>query len=323
MLAEGPFVGTLPCADCDGIRTELLLYRDAASGQPARFLLRETYLGKPRGDGTVESSGPWQEVEAGGAGPVGRGVRVDPYQPARRRNFLRVGATALELLDRDGRPIDTRADLRLHRAEAAPPDDTPTRVLLAGTLQTAGPDGLRLQGCDEAGLQRAIDVSPENTVTAVLADIGLDRYGALYVEVFGRVVAGRVLIERLNRAGVEMRCPSAPSDLRWQAQGNEPFWALRAEADRTTFKQPGETPVAHPAIDLTWRWPGGRRDQARAYLQSQTEAGRIEAVLVPRVCRDTMADAVYGYRAEVTVADARSRRTFNGCAWLGAGLMPP
>jgi len=29
---EGPFVGTLPCADCEGIRTELTLLRDPGSG---------------------------------------------------------------------------------------------------------------------------------------------------------------------------------------------------------------------------------------------------------------------------------------------------
>jgi len=322
MLAEGPFVGTLPCADCAGIRTELLLYRDAASGKPARFLLRETYLGKPRGDGTVESSGPWQEIEAGGAGPQGRRVRVDPYQPASRRNFLRLSPAALQLLDRDERPIDTRAELRLHRAVAAPPDETPTPALLAGTLHAAGPEGLRLQRCG-GGEQRAIDVSPENMVTAVLTDIGLDRHGSIYVEVFGRVVDGNVMIERLNRAGAEMRCPNTDRGPRWQAQGNEPFWALRAEADRTTFTQPGEAPVAHPSIDLTWRWSAGRRDQARAYLQSQTESGRFEAVLTPRICRDTMADAAFGYRAEVTLTDARSRRTFAGCAYLGVDTSPP
>jgi uncharacterized membrane protein len=159
-------------------------------------------------------------------------------------------------------------------------------------------------------------------VTAVLTDLGLDR-GALYVEAFGRVVDGTAQIERLNRAGIEMRCPDAGTRLRWQAQGNEPFWALRAEESRTAFAQPGEPPVAHPSIDLTWRWREGRRDQARAHLFSQTEAGSFEALLTPGICRDTMADAAFGYRAEVTIASATARRTFSGCAYLGAGSAPP
>jgi len=320
---EGPFVGTLPCADCEGIRTELLLYRDAASGAPAHFLLRRTYLGKPQGEAVFESMGPWQDVGAGSAA-AGRRVRVDPYQPNERLSFVRGGPAILELLDRNERRIKTRANLKLQLAtSAAPAEPVPARVLLAGTLRSAGPQGLQLQPCGSSGTQRVIDVSPESVVTAVLTDLGLDRRGALYVEAFGRIVDGTAQIERLNRAGAEMRCPEAAAGVRWQAQGNEPFWALRAEADRIAFKRPGERPIAHPATDPTWRWRGGRPDRAVAHLRSQTESGRIEAMLEPRVCRDTMAGAAFGYRAEVTVSSASARRTFRGCAFLGAGTTPP
>lgn len=64
-------------------------------------------------------------------------------------------------------------------------------------------------------------------------------------------------------------------------------------------------------------------DRADAHLDWQTEPGRIEATLEPDICRDTMADAAYGDRARVTVADAMGRTTFRGCAWLGAGTTPP
>jgi len=321
--AEGPFVGTLPCADCEGIRTELTLWREAGSGAPSRFVLRETYLGKPRGAAVFESSGPWQEIGAGAA-PAERRVRIDPFQPNTRRTFLRLGPAMLELLDREERRVSTVLNMKLELAPpAAPAGAAPPRVLLAGMLRTAGAAGLQLQRCGEIGTQRAIDVSPENSVTAALTDSGLDRRGALYVEAFGHLVDGTVMIERLNRAGAEMRCVETGAGLRWQAQGSEPFWALRADAMRTTFVQPGEEPIAHPSIDLTWRWRGERRDDARAYLHSQTEAGTIEAVLEPRICRDTMADAAYGYRAEVTIRTAAARTTFGGCAYLGARMAPP
>ena len=320
---EGPFVGTLPCADCEGIRTELTLWREAGSGAPSRFLLRETYLGKPRGAEVFESSGPWHELGAGAA-TADRRVRIDPFQPNTRRTFLRLGPALLELLDRDERRVSTVLNMRLELAPpVAPAGDAPPRVLLAGMLRTAGAAGLQLQRCGEIGAQRAIDVSPENSVTAALTDIGLDRRSALYVEAFGHLADGTVMIERLNRAGAEMRCVEAGAGLRWQAQGNEPFWALRADAMRTTFVQPGEEPIAHPSIDLTWRWRGGRRDDARAHLHSQTEAGTIEALLEPRICRDTMADAAYGYRAEVAISNPAARETFSGCAYLGAGTALP
>jgi copper homeostasis protein (lipoprotein) len=321
-VTEGPFVGTLPCADCEGIRTELTLVRDS-TGAPSRFLLRQTYLGKPRREAVFQSTGPWQEVRTGAAAPAGSRVRVDPYQPNWRQSFLRLGPTTLELLDRQEGRIKSQANLKLELApSAAPAEPTATRMLLAGTLRGAGPEGLQLQPCGGGGTQRVIDVSPESMVTVVLTDLGLDRR-ALYVEVFGRIVDGTAQIDGLNRAGVEMRCPDAGASVRWQAQGNEPFWALRAEADRTTFAQLGEQPIAHPAIDPTWRWRGGSRDRARAHLFSQTESGRIEAVLEPRICRDTMADAAFGYRAEVTVDNAAARRSFRGCAYLGAGTAPP
>jgi len=324
LTAEGPFIGTLPCADCEGIRTELTLLRDARNGAPTHFLLRETYLGKPSGAVVFESMGPWQDVGPGMPVPEAGRVRIDPFQPQWRHSFLRLGPAVLELLDRDERRIRSRANLRLElTASAAPAAPASERVLLAGTLQSAGPMGLQLRPCAGSGTQRAIDVSPESMVTAVLAELGLDRRGEIYVEAFGRVVDGAAMFERLNRAGVEMRCPEAGHSARWQAQGNEPFWALRAEGDRTTFSQPGEPPVAHPAIDPTWRWRGGRRDRAGAHLFSRTEAGVIEAVLLPGICRDTMAEAAYGYRAEVILGSATARRTFSGCAYLGAGTAPP
>jgi len=43
-LIEGPYVGLLPCPNCPGIRTELALERDAKTGAPRRYWLRENYL---------------------------------------------------------------------------------------------------------------------------------------------------------------------------------------------------------------------------------------------------------------------------------------
>jgi len=322
-VVEGPFVGTLPCADCEGIRTELTLFRDAASGAPSRFLLRRTYLGKSLREAVFDSSGPWQEVDDSVAASAGGRVRVDPYQPSERLSFLRVGPTTLELLDRSELRIRTRANLKLESAASSAPEEPAARVLLAGTVRSAGPQGLQWQPCGGSGTQRVIDVSPESMLTAVLTDLGLDRRGELYMEAFGRIVDGVAQIERLNRAGVEMRCPDPGARVHWQAQGSEPFWALRAQTDRITFTQPGEPTIAHPATEPTWRWRGGRRDQARAHLFSQTESGSIEALLEPRICRDTMAEAAYGYRAEVAVANPSARRTFRGCAYLGVGTALP
>jgi len=53
------YVGTLPCAKCDGIRTDLRLFIDS-TGDPTRFELDEMYLGTSEGDRSYRSKGRWK-----------------------------------------------------------------------------------------------------------------------------------------------------------------------------------------------------------------------------------------------------------------------
>src|SRR5262245_27619507 len=56
----GVFTGTLPCADCPGIRTELTLNAPASpGGDQGTYTLRQTYLGTPDGDRTFDTGGRW------------------------------------------------------------------------------------------------------------------------------------------------------------------------------------------------------------------------------------------------------------------------
>src|SRR5215510_6268561 len=50
------YAGTLPCADCAGIRTVLTLYSEPG---PTRYELVETYLATRDGDRSFPSSGRW------------------------------------------------------------------------------------------------------------------------------------------------------------------------------------------------------------------------------------------------------------------------
>jgi uncharacterized membrane protein/uncharacterized lipoprotein NlpE involved in copper resistance len=312
---DGPYRGTLPCADCAGIATELTLYRDTG-GRPARYRLRTTYLGTRDGDRRADAIGAWQEV----TDPAR--VRLDPQDDATRRSFLRIDADTLELLDRSERRIASGHDLRLRhdRARAAPPLFDVVRPLYAGTLRRAGA-GWQFAPCRERLLLRARDVSPESMITAVLTDLGFDRRDGIYIEAFGRVVDGVVQFERLNRAGSEMGCPPpAAAGLHWQAQGNEPFWSVRSTDERLVLIQPGRE-IAVPAAPLTWRWNQGRIDRAQGVVAAQTEATRLDVVLLPSICRDTMADAAYGFRAEVALQTAAQAR-FSGCAYLGREPLP-
>ncbi|HET9886740.1 MAG TPA: protease inhibitor I42 family protein [bacterium] len=53
------YVGTLPCAKCDGIRTDLRLFTDS-TGEPTRFELDETYLNTSEGDQNYTTKGKWR-----------------------------------------------------------------------------------------------------------------------------------------------------------------------------------------------------------------------------------------------------------------------
>lgn len=96
----GTFEGTLACADCAGIRTELTLYL-----QPDTFVLRETYLGRPDGEKTVTTEGRWEAALGIEGEPDATVIRLGPDEPESMRMFREAGGDRLEPLDRSGRPI--------------------------------------------------------------------------------------------------------------------------------------------------------------------------------------------------------------------------
>ena len=109
----GLFEGTLPCADCAGIRTVLTLYLE-----PDRYVLEETYLGTRDGDRSVRSEGRWSMLQGVGDAPDATVIRIDPGKPEGVKSFLEMGGDALELLDREGHPIASDVPHRLVRRES-------------------------------------------------------------------------------------------------------------------------------------------------------------------------------------------------------------
>jgi copper homeostasis protein (lipoprotein) len=85
---EGVYVGTVPCADCEGIRTRIELGRD---GRYSRSLL---YLG--RDEQPITDSGTFEWDDAGSRITLGAGQRLQEYQ---------VGENVLFHLDRNGERI--------------------------------------------------------------------------------------------------------------------------------------------------------------------------------------------------------------------------
>lgn len=98
----GTFTGILPCASCPGIDTRLELGVDGA------FTLTETYQGEA--DSPVVVEGTWT-VEDGG-----KRVLLDPNSKSEQdRSFEIVSSDEIRLLDRDGKPTDSKLNYSLKR----------------------------------------------------------------------------------------------------------------------------------------------------------------------------------------------------------------
>ena len=107
---ERTWLGVLPCADCDGIQTRLVLRGEDGA---RRYLLEETYLGV-EGDNAFVQEGEWAEdtvVLEGVDTPV---YRLDPLGPASRWFWIQPDG-GLEMLEGPGRSFGDGLGYRLQR----------------------------------------------------------------------------------------------------------------------------------------------------------------------------------------------------------------
>lgn len=99
----GRFSGILPCAGCPGTDTVLSL------GEDYRFEFTETLQGSGAAPATVKGS--WSAEEDG------HRLRLDPdSKEAEDRLFQVIANDEIRLLDKDGKPIESEANLSLRRA---------------------------------------------------------------------------------------------------------------------------------------------------------------------------------------------------------------
>ncbi len=315
------YVGTLPCADCAGIRTSIVFSRDRHGALSYRS--EETYLGTREGDRSYGSQGSAAELGGTRFNPWAARIRIDPNLPDTRRHFLVLSPTVIELVGANGERANSMLDYTLV-LERPGVRSKPAleRRLFSGTLRRVL-DRLELVPCGGGPVLTAVDVSPESSLSAALSDIGFDRVDGLYLEAFGRLREGTLWLERLNRAGTEMRCPDtkAPVPL-WQASGNEPGWLLSDAKGRLSLTRPGLPPLVLHESGLAWRWREGRADQASAQVRAESDSALVSGTLTPRLCRDTMADAVYGFRFDGRLNHERKSLELKGCGWLGSEALP-
>jgi copper homeostasis protein (lipoprotein) len=124
---EGEYAGTVPCADCAGIRTRIELDRD---GNYSRSLV---YLG--RDEQPITDSGTFEWDDAGARITLGAGERLQRYQ---------VGENVLFHLDRNGERIagDLAAAYRLQKIVSDPSiENRRWQLIELGGRAVEPPDG--------------------------------------------------------------------------------------------------------------------------------------------------------------------------------------
>lgn len=99
------YEGTLPGADCAGLKTRVTLYIDKT------FMLKETYIATKDGDKTYYSKGKWVIVKSRGRDIL----RLQSGKPEQDYCFLVVEGKYIEPVGKDLNDIETPMDLRLKR----------------------------------------------------------------------------------------------------------------------------------------------------------------------------------------------------------------
>ncbi|AXC11458.1 hypothetical protein ACPOL_2134 [Acidisarcina polymorpha] len=119
MVLTGIYKGTLPCADCSGLRTELRLY---AKGRfdftDAIYVSTRTYLRGLGEDQSFTDRGQWAVLKGDAVDPNATVYALDPDRPAQVQYLLlQPDGAGLTQLDRKMMPIDAPAsvDLTLKR----------------------------------------------------------------------------------------------------------------------------------------------------------------------------------------------------------------
>lgn len=102
------YAGTLPCADCAGIQTELTLYVDMT------YKVKEIYQGKGKGN-TFEAQGNFNEEKGYEDDPEAALVVLNYDKPGQERYFVRFTdkQDELQMLDKDRKQIKSTLNYTL------------------------------------------------------------------------------------------------------------------------------------------------------------------------------------------------------------------
>lgn len=110
----GTYRGTLPCADCAGLETELTLNSPAEDSPEGDYVLVETYLGKGN---PIVTTGMWTVLPSPNRPGTVVALRPQGSDSVEEDSYYLVDGNKLTMLDREQQDIDSPYDLSLMRSE--------------------------------------------------------------------------------------------------------------------------------------------------------------------------------------------------------------
>ncbi len=111
----GVFEGVLPCADCEGIKTELTLYQDVANADNNSYVLKETYLGINTGDTTFTSKGKWDIVKGIKTDEEADVIFLNYDRPDESKYYLKEDEATIVMLDKEQNRIQSSLNYTLKK----------------------------------------------------------------------------------------------------------------------------------------------------------------------------------------------------------------
>ncbi|PKG00339.1 copper homeostasis protein [Alcanivorax sp. 97CO-6] len=106
------YSGILPCADCSGIHTTLILYRDQYD-TPTRFELSEEYMSGSTVKLNVVERGEWTSHKYQEGVSQEDVYTINPEDDDARRQYIKDAINAVEQLDSSGNRIQSNLNYRL------------------------------------------------------------------------------------------------------------------------------------------------------------------------------------------------------------------
>lgn len=113
-VALGTYIGTLPCADCEGIKMKLTL-QGGKAGKTKTFVLEQTYLGKPAGSNAMRITGIWFPAQGNKQDPKAVILQLIPdgkYDPL---YFQSLNDNTIRMLDQQQNPIKSKHKYTLQK----------------------------------------------------------------------------------------------------------------------------------------------------------------------------------------------------------------